>query len=83
MNYKKLIGFIFLAVGLFTTYYYTNLYFFKWDEVVNRTNAMEFQVLISLILGVILIITGVVLAFRKRHSEFHTEADILDDETQL
>ena len=79
MYANKIVGVVFIIIGILTAYYYGQMYYdLKFVRKGLLSERIEYQVLFLIVSGFILIFLGTVLIFKK--SKRHTSIEILDDE---
>lgn len=79
MYANKIVGVVFIVLGILTVYYYGSLYYaFKFGGSDVISGRVEYQVLFLIVSGFILIFLGSVLVFKKNKAKIIHD-DLLDE----
>lgn len=80
MYANKIVGVVFIVLGILTAYYYGSMYYaFKFAGSDVISSRVEYQVLFLIVSGFILIFLGGVLVFKKSKIKIIHD-DVLDEE---
>jgi len=79
MYANKIVGVVFIVLGVLTTYYYGSMYYdLKFAKGI-MSDRIEYQVLFLVVSGFILIFLGSTLILKKNKKKIN-QPDLLDDE---